>query len=788
MLNLDWHFFPVFDRLDPATAYPSTYNFGLVATSLVIAVLAAFVAFSISGRIVAATTRRARYAWASAGAISMGGGIWSMHFVGMLAFSLPCGITYDPVGTVLSMIPGILASGIALTTISRPEEPGLSRRSASAVLMGAGIAAMHYSGMAAMRPEALLRYNPRLVAISIVVAVVLAFVSLSIRFRFRPPQSSGMAATIIAASVMGCAVAGMHYAAMQASIFFPLPGVPTHSTALSPTLLALLITIFTVLIAVSTLVATFAGRQNELALNLSAEISRRKRTEEDLRRSETYLAEGQRLSHTGSWAFNVATRQFIHSSEEHYRLFGFDPRAGMPVWEDWIRRLHPEDRERTVDAIEQRIRERRDFELDYRTAHSNGTIKYIHALGHPVFNSSGDLVEFVGTSIDITERERAEAALRASEERWRAVFEKAMVGIVTVGLDGRFATANASYQRITGYTEDELRNLTVLDITHEEDRDLIQLLPANPLEARSAPVNEFEKRYRRRDGQVVWAYVSSFVVPATETTPAFVAAIVVDITGRKLTEEALQQAQADLARVNRVMLLGEMTASIAHEINQPIAAVITNANAGLRWLGARPANLEEVHQALGRIVRDGNHAGEVIHRIRGLARKQLPARRDRSDLNEAIREAVALTQTEVQRHEVNLQMRLSADLPLVPGDRVQLQQVIINLVMNAVEAMDGQGYSPRELTISSGTGSSSDVFVEVQDTGPGLDPADLDRLFQSFYTTKPEGMGLGLAISRSIVEAHGGRLSAVANQPHGAVFRFTLPLDEPASEFLEAPH
>src|SRR3984893_8721174 len=207
MLNLDSHFFPVFDRLDPATAYPGTYNWGLVVTSVAIAILAAFVALSISGRIAAATTRWARYAWASAGAISMGGGIWSMHFVGMLAFSLPCGITYDPVGTVLSMIPGILASGIALTTISKPEEPGLSRRSASAVLMGAGIAAMHYSGMAAMRPEALLRYNPGLVATSIVVAMVLAFVSLSIRFQFRRPQSPRLAANIIAASVMGCAVA-----------------------------------------------------------------------------------------------------------------------------------------------------------------------------------------------------------------------------------------------------------------------------------------------------------------------------------------------------------------------------------------------------------------------------------------------------------------------------------------------------------------------------------------------------------------------------------------------------
>src|ERR1700747_1996048 len=174
MPNLDGHFFPVFDRLDPASAYPGTYNLGLVVTSVAIAILAAFVALSISGRIVAATTARARYAWASAGAISMGGGIWSMHFVGMLAFSLPCGITYDPLGTVLSMIPGVLASGIALAAISRTDKPDLSRLLVSAVLMGGGIAAMHYAGMAAMRPEALLEYDAGLVAISIVVAVVLA--------------------------------------------------------------------------------------------------------------------------------------------------------------------------------------------------------------------------------------------------------------------------------------------------------------------------------------------------------------------------------------------------------------------------------------------------------------------------------------------------------------------------------------------------------------------------------------------------------------------------------------
>jgi NO-binding membrane sensor protein with MHYT domain/nitrogen-specific signal transduction histidine kinase len=646
MLNLDSHFLPVFDRLDPATAYPGSYNLGLVVTSVAIAILAALVALSISGRIAAATTRWARYAWASAGAISMGGGIWSMHFVGMLAFSLPCGITYDPVKTVWSMIPGMLASGIALAAISKPYEPGLSRRSVSAVLMGAGIAAMHYSGMAAMRPEALLRYSPGLVAVSIVVAVVLAFVSLSIRFPFHRPRSSRMTATIIAASVMGCAVAGMHYTAMQASIFFPLPGAPTYNMALSPTLLAFLITFSSVLIAVSTLVATFAGRQNELALSLSAEISRRKRTEAELRRSEAYLAEAQRLSHTGSWALNVATRRFIHSSEEHHRLLGLDPRRGMPVWEDWVRRLHPEDRERTVEIIEQRICERTDFELDYRTAHPGGTVKYIHTLGHPVLNQSGDLVEFVGSSIDMTER--------------------------------------------------------------------------------------------------------------------------------KVTEEVRLDAQNKLAHANRVTTMGQLAASIAHEVNQPIAATVTNAGAALRWLDRRPPDLEEVRQALARIAKDGNRAAEVIDEIRALIKKA-PPRKDRLEINGAIREVIALARGEAVKNGVSVQTELADGLPLIEGDRVQLQQVILNLIINAVEAMSAVNEGARELLISTRNAEPDNVLVAVRDSGPGLAPATLERLFEAFYTTKPGGLGLGLSICRSIIEAHGGRLWAHANVPCGAAFQFTVP-------------
>jgi two-component system, LuxR family, sensor kinase FixL len=232
------------------------------------------------------------------------------------------------------------------------------------------------------------------------------------------------------------------------------------------------------------------------------------------------------------------------------------------------------------------------------------------------------------------------------------------------------------------------------------------------------------------------------------------------------------------------MLLGEMTASIAHEINQPIAAVITNANAGLRWLGASQPDVAEVRQALGRIVRDGARAGEVTGRIRSLVRK-MPPRRDLLDINEVIREAIALTQTEMQRNGIRLRSRLADDLPLASAERVQLQQVMINLIVNGIEAMGGAGGQPRELTIVSGIADENEILIEVQDTGPGLDPEKLDRLFQSFYTTKPEGIGMGLAISRSIAEAHAGRLSAANNQPRGAVFRLTLPIEETLSESPE---
>jgi PAS domain S-box-containing protein len=362
----------------------------------------------------------------------------------------------------------------------------------------------------------------------------------------------------------------------------------------------------------------------------------------ELQRSEAYLTEAQRLSHTGSWACVPAIGKHTYWSEEIFRITGFDPVGGPPRFEEFERRIHPDDRARTRERFRTAIRERADFDHGYRIVHPGGEIREIQVIGHPVLGPSGDVVEYVGTLIDVTERRRAE------EER-----------------------------------------------------------------------------------------------------------------------------QA-LAHANRITTIGQLTASIAHEVNQPIAAVVTNAQAALRWLSMQPPDPNEVRQALDRIVEAGRRAGDVISRMRALVRKA-PPREDQLDINETIREVIALAHTELHRGGTALQTQLADGLPPVRGDRVQLQQVMLNLILNAVEAMSGSDEGSRELLISTEENGANGVRIGVRDWGPGLKPDSLDRLFDAFYTTKPDGMGMGLSICRSIIEAHGGRLWATANVPRGASFQFTLP-------------
>jgi len=392
-----------------------------------------------------------------------------------------------------------------------------------------------------------------------------------------------------------------------------------------------------------------------------------------------------------------------------------------------------------------------------------------------------NMLATVGSQIgQFIERQRAETELRESEQNYRMLFESIDEGFCTIEvlfdqnekpLDYRFLQISPSFERQTGIKNAAGRRMREIAPRHEEHWFEIYgriALTGEPM--------RFENEAKQLGR---WYDVYAFRVE--DPRRRRVGILFNDITERKRaeaeardSERRYREVQAELAHASRVATMGQLMASIAHEVRQPIAAVVTNAQAGLNWLGAQPPDLEEVRQTLGCINRDGMRAGDVIGRIRALIKKA-PSRKEELEINEAVLEVIALTRAEVSKSGVSVRTQLAEGLPVIRADRVQLQQVILNLIVNAVEAMSGVGEGARELLINTGRDSSNGVLISLRDSGPGLDPKGLDRLFEAFYTTKAQGMGLGLAISRSIIEAHGGRLWASANVPRGAVFQFTVP-------------
>ena len=394
----------------------------------------------------------------------------------------------------------------------------------------------------------------------------------------------------------------------------------------------------------------------------------------------------------------------------------------------------------------------------------------------PLFNQSGKVVGASKVARDITERKLAEQALRETAARLRTLTETAVDGVILIDARGVVLMFNPACEKLFGYSVDEVigENVKMLmpqPYRHEHDRYI-----TNYRDTRDPKIigSGREVIGLRKDGSTFPMDLS--VGEARQDGESIFVGIIRDLTSRKRTEAELEQARAELVRVARVTTLGELTAAIAHEVNQPLTGLVSSGNACLRWLAGDVPNLKAARESVERMISAGSRAGEVIRRIRALVGKAPPLR-DRLNINDAITEVIALIRGEIQRNRISLRTKLSTDVPLVLGDRIQLQQVILNLILNAMEAMSDVSPQPRELSVSSAKDGPNGALVSVRDSGTGLDGTVLDRLFEAFYTTKAHGMGIGLAVSRTIIQAHGGRLWAAPNVPQGAIFQFTLPAD-----------
>jgi PAS domain S-box-containing protein len=502
---------------------------------------------------------------------------------------------------------------------------------------------------------------------------------------------------------------------------------------------------------------------------LLTDIDDRKRAEDAIRASERDL--NQIVNAIPALAWTARPDGAAEFFNQHYLDYVGLSAEQAKGW-GWTVAIHPVDLNDVIAWLRRMIASDRAAECEGRLRRFDGEYRWFLFRTNPLRDESGKTFKWYGTKTDIDDRKRAEEELRRSQAFIAEGQRLARLGGFSWRVESGQITWSDQLYRIFEFEPGSLVTLERIGSrVHPEDipmlRDMIERAQ------RAVGDLEYEHRLLMPNQSVKHLH---FVAHGTQDQDGRLEYIgaVQDVTERRLAEEALTQARSDLAHVTRVTSLGVLTASIAHEVNQPLSGIITNASTCLRMLAADPPNIEGARETAKRTIRDGNRAAELITRLRALFRKK-ESRTEPVDLNEAAQEVIALSLSELQRNRVILRPEFAHDLPVVTGDRVQLQQVILNLLKNASDAMRAVNDRPRQLRIRTERGADDQVQLTVQDAGVGLDPQGLDRLFQAFYTTKNDGMGIGLSVSRSIIERHHGRLWAEANDGPGATFSFSIP-------------
>jgi PAS domain S-box-containing protein len=503
-------------------------------------------------------------------------------------------------------------------------------------------------------------------------------------------------------------------------------------------------------------------------------ITERKRAEAELRARQDLLDLAQNAARAVAFDWYIGARETEnHWSPELERMYGLEPGTFDRTERGWKALVHPDDWPAVKVAIN-RAHESGDVAAEYRVIHKDGTVHWLRATGRMFFDAKGQPERIVGFMIDVTDWRRAEEALRESETRFRTFVDHAADAFFMLDFDrGTVLDVNRCACESLGYTREELIGMTPL--VFDVDLNRVTLDSIAKRAAAGETVVFARHRHRRKNGSVF---------PVEEQTSVFwhggrrfLLKVARNISERVQAEEQherLRQLEAELAHINRVSMLGELTASIAHEVNQPLSGVVSNGSACLRWLAGDMPNVEEAREAARRIVRDGKRAGELIARVRALTRRAATPT-EKVDLNESIEEVLTLVADEAKRTSAIIRTQFADDRAPVAGDRVQLQQVVLNLIMNAIEAMSSVGDRARELVITTRNVGADHVQVTVEDSGTGLDPSAMERIFEPFYTTKASGMGMGLSICRSILQSHGGRLWATVKDGPGTMFHFALP-------------